>query len=135
LNTLVSYQIGDLLALPFPDSCFDAVWTQHVVMNIPDRERVYREFRRVLRPGGKLAFYDVLATDAKLELHFPVPWPENSETSFLFTQDETSSVLATAGFAITTWKESPLKRPTGSACKGHLLKDSVSVDHDLSFLS
>jgi sarcosine/dimethylglycine N-methyltransferase len=105
LNTLVSYQIGDLLALPFPDSCFDAVWTQHVVMNIPDRERVYREFRRVLRPGGKLAFYDVLATDAKLELHFPVPWAENSETSFLFTQDETSSVLATAGFTITTWND------------------------------
>jgi sarcosine/dimethylglycine N-methyltransferase len=103
LNALVSYQIGDLLALPFPDSCFDVVWTQHVVMNIPDRERVYREFRRVLRPGGKLAFYDVLATDAKLELHFPVPWAESSETSFLFTQDETSSVLATAGFTITTW--------------------------------
>jgi len=66
-------QAGDLLALPFPDSGFDVVWTQHVVMNIPDRERVYREFRRVLRPGGKLVFYDALATDAKPELHFPVP--------------------------------------------------------------
>src|ERR1700745_3462776 len=56
LNTLVSYQIGDLSALPFPDSCFDAVWTQHVVMKIPDRERVYREFRRVLRPAASLPF-------------------------------------------------------------------------------
>ncbi len=47
-------------------------------MNIPDRERVYREFRRMLRPGGKLAFfafYDVLAADASLELHFPVDIP------------------------------------------------------------
>jgi len=105
LNNLVSYQIGDLLALPFPDSSFDVVWTQHVVMNIPDRERVYREFRRMLRPGGKLAFFDVLATDASPELHFPVPWAENSETSFLFTQDETSSVLVTAGFTITAWND------------------------------
>lgn len=105
LNALVSYQIGDLLALPFPDSCFDVVWTQHVVMNIPDRERVYREFRRMLRLGGKLAFYDVLAADASLELHFPVPWAENRETSFLFTQDETSSVLLTAGFTITAWND------------------------------
>jgi len=93
------------LALPFPDSHFDVVWTQHVVMNIPDRERVYREFRRMLRPGGKLAFFDVLATDASLELHFPVPWAENSETSFLFTQDETSSVLVTAGFTISAWND------------------------------
>ena len=105
LNALVSYQIGDVQALPFPDSCFDVVWTQHVVMNIPDRERVYREFRRMLRPGGKLAFYDVLATDTNLELHFPVPWAESRETSFLFTPDETSSVLVTAGFTITAWND------------------------------
>jgi sarcosine/dimethylglycine N-methyltransferase len=105
LDALVSYQVADLLALPFPDSHFDVVWTQHVVMNIPDRERVYREFRRMLRPGGKLAFYDVLATDASLELHIPVPWAENSETSFLFTQDETSSVLVTAGFTISAWND------------------------------
>src|SRR6516162_9466929 len=105
LDALASYQVADLLALPFPDSHFDVVWTQHVVMNIPDRERVYREFRRMLRPGGKLAFFDVLATDASLELHFPVPWAENSETSFLFTQDETSSVLVTAGFTIIAWND------------------------------
>jgi 2-polyprenyl-3-methyl-5-hydroxy-6-metoxy-1,4-benzoquinol methylase len=33
LNALVSYQAGDLLA--FPNSGFDVMWTQHVVMNIP----------------------------------------------------------------------------------------------------
>ena len=59
----------------------------------------------MLRPGGKLAFYDVLAADATLELHFPVPWAENSENGFLFTQDETSSVLVTAGFTITAWND------------------------------
>jgi sarcosine/dimethylglycine N-methyltransferase len=42
LHAVVSYQTGDPLALPFTDSRFDVVWTQHVVMNIPDRERVYR---------------------------------------------------------------------------------------------
>jgi len=138
LNALVSYQIGDLLALPFPDSCFDVVWTQHVVMNIPDRERVYREFRRMLRPGGKLAFYDVLATDASLELHFPVPWAENSETSFLFTQDETSSVLVTAGFTIIAWNDcdhrsaqmdrstkAPYSRIQSRACYGPAVRWNV----------
>ena len=111
LNAQVSYQTGDLLALPFPDSSLDLVWTQHVVMNISDRERVYSEFKRVLRPGGKLAFFDVLATDAKPELQFPVPWAENSGTSFLLTKDETSSLLATVGFTITTWNDVTIEVP------------------------
>src|ERR1700758_4259968 len=74
-------------------------------MNIPDRERVYVEFRRMLRPGGKLAFFDVLATDAKPELHFPVPWAENGKTSFLFTEGETMVALQRAGFTIAAWDD------------------------------
>ena len=105
LSNVVSYEIGNLLALPFPDSCFDLVWTQHVVMNLPDREQVYREFKRVLRPGGKLAFYDVLATDANPELHFPVPWAENGGTSFLLTKGETLVALQSAGFTTATWND------------------------------
>jgi sarcosine/dimethylglycine N-methyltransferase len=105
LSAQVSYQSGELSALPFSDSSFDLVWTQHVVMNIPDRDRVYREFRCTLRPGGKLAFFDVLAADTKLELHFPVPWAESTETSFLFNQDETRSALVAAGFTITAWND------------------------------
>jgi sarcosine/dimethylglycine N-methyltransferase len=105
LDELVSYEIGDLTALPFGDSCFDVVWTQHVVMNIPARERLYLELRRVLKPGGKLAFYDVLATDANLKPHFPVPWAENDETSFLFTEGETVTALQRAGFTIATWND------------------------------
>jgi ubiquinone/menaquinone biosynthesis C-methylase UbiE len=36
---------------------FDLVWCEHVAMNIADRTGLYREFRRVLKPGGLLAFY------------------------------------------------------------------------------
>jgi len=103
LSALVSYQVGDLLDLPFPDRRFDLVWTQHAVMNIHDRERVYREFRRVLKSGGKLAFYDVLAANGKPELLFPVPWAQNSGTSFLLTETETIDVLERVGFTISAW--------------------------------
>jgi hypothetical protein len=105
LAGLVSYEVGDLSSLPFGDSSFDVVWTQHVVMNIPERERLYLEFRRVLKSGGKLALFDVLATDANLKPHFPVPWAENGETSFLFTEAETITALQRAGFTIAAWND------------------------------
>lgn len=105
LAGLVEYQVGDLLALPFPDGQFDAVWTQHVVMNIGDREGVYRECRRVLRQRGKFAFYDVYWFDEKAELVFPVPWAENAEASFLLTKAETIEALRRAGFADGVWND------------------------------
>ena len=51
----VDYRQGSALDLPFEDMSFDVVWSQNVAMNIADRDRLYGEMRRVLKPGGKLA--------------------------------------------------------------------------------
>jgi ubiquinone/menaquinone biosynthesis C-methylase UbiE len=56
----VEYREGDALAMPFADRSFDVVWSQNVAMNIADRDRLYREIRRVLRPDGRYAFSDVV---------------------------------------------------------------------------
>lgn len=101
LTDLVTFHEGDLTALPFDAAQFDLVWTQHVAMNIADRASLYREFRRVLKPGGRLAFYDPLAADGHPDLIYPVPWAQAPETSTLLTIDETRSVLEQAGFAVT----------------------------------
>jgi ubiquinone/menaquinone biosynthesis C-methylase UbiE len=42
--------------LPFPDESFDAVYGHAVLHHIPDLERAFSEFARVLRPGGTVAF-------------------------------------------------------------------------------
>jgi len=42
--------------LPFEDASFDLVFGHAVLHHIPDLERGFAEFRRVLRPGGTLAF-------------------------------------------------------------------------------
>jgi ubiquinone/menaquinone biosynthesis C-methylase UbiE len=42
--------------LPFPDESFDLVYGHAVLHHIPDLERAFSEFARVLRPGGTVAF-------------------------------------------------------------------------------
>ena len=42
--------------LPFEDESFDLVFGHAVLHHIPDLERAMAEFRRVLRPGGAIAF-------------------------------------------------------------------------------
>ncbi len=42
--------------LPFTDESFDIVFGHAVLHHIPDLERAFAEFRRVLRPGGVIAF-------------------------------------------------------------------------------
>ena len=104
LSDRVRFETGDAAALPFADESFDLVWTQHVVMNIEDRARVYAEVFRVLRRGGRFAMYDQVALDGG-PLHFPVPWARGPEASFLLTAEATRSLLEAAGFAITHWQD------------------------------
>jgi SAM-dependent methyltransferase len=52
----VTWQAADALALPFSAAAFDTVVCQFGVMFFPDRAQAYAEFRRVLRPGGRLIF-------------------------------------------------------------------------------
>lgn len=99
----VDYEVGDLLALSTDARQFDLIWTQHVVMNIANRDSLYKSFRHMLKPGGKLAFYDVVASKEKPDLHMPVPWASNSDASFLLTAAETRDRLLGAGFKILTW--------------------------------
>jgi ubiquinone/menaquinone biosynthesis C-methylase UbiE len=43
-------------SLPFPDRSFDLLLGHAVLHHLPDLERSFAEFRRVLRPGGRLVF-------------------------------------------------------------------------------
>ena len=50
----IDYVEGDAMALDLPDASFDVVSIAFGIRNVADPSRALREFRRVLRPGGRL---------------------------------------------------------------------------------
>ena len=104
LSASVTFRRADALDLPFADHTFDHAWTQHVAMNITDKDRFYANIRRVLKPAGRLAIYDVVAGDVE-PLIFPVPWARQPEISFVITTEMMRDVLAKAGFEEISWAD------------------------------
>ena len=87
LGDKVTCQQASALDLPFEDNTFDIVWTEHVQMNIPDKEKFYSEISRVLKPGGRFVCHEILQGPGE-QPHFPVPWAEESHMSALGTTEE-----------------------------------------------
>jgi sarcosine/dimethylglycine N-methyltransferase len=94
----LSYTVGDVSALRFAAARFDLVWCEHVAMNLADRPKLYREFHRVLKPGGLLAFYDVISIEGPAVPLYPLPWSETPATSFLLTREATLAAIGASGF-------------------------------------
>ena len=100
----VEVVVGDALSLPVPDGAFDAVWTQHASMNIADKERMYAEARRALRPGGTLAIHEVTAGPGG-PVHLPVPWARDPAHSHLWPAGELREMITGLGFREVAWED------------------------------
>lgn len=105
LGNRVSFRQGDATSLPFADKQFDAAMTIHVAMNIAAKATMYAEARRVLRPGGIFAVYDVLQGEGG-EVLYPVPWAREQSISHLATPDQMKSLLTGAGFNLVDVQDS-----------------------------
>lgn len=62
LGGLVRVVRGDAQLLPFRAHAFTAVVSQEGLLHVPDKAAALAECRRVLHPGGRIAFSDWIAT-------------------------------------------------------------------------
>ncbi len=97
LEDLIDVHEGSALDMPFDDNSFEVAWMQNVGMNIEDKNGLYTEVCRVLKPGGRFAFQEMTAgeTDAS---YFPLPWATDPADNLLVSTDEMHTMLDETGF-------------------------------------
>jgi len=99
LDDKAAFHAANALSMPFDDETFDAALTLHVAMNIRDRDALYGEIARVMKPAALLCIYDVIKKgDAPIT--FPMPWAQTEYSSHLVGVEEMQTLLERAGFEV-----------------------------------
>jgi len=94
----VEFRLGEIEHLPVADNSSDIIMSNCVINLSPDKLSVYRDAFRVLKPGGRLAISDIVATA-------PLPAEIQKDLALVSacvggaaTIDDTRDMLAKAGF-------------------------------------
>ena len=94
----VEFRLGEIEHLPIADNTADIIMSNCVINLSPDKMSVYRDAFRVLKPGGRLAISDIVAT---------APLPDDIKNNLALisaciggaaTIEETQAMLKDAGF-------------------------------------
>ena len=90
---------GNVMDLPLADASYDAVASQEALLHVPDVGRAFGEARRVLRPGGRIAFTNWVIHRPLSEAQRKLLW-DGMAAATLIGIAEHADLLRDAGFAI-----------------------------------
>jgi len=99
-----NFHAASALEMPFADESFDGIWSIQMGMNVEDKLSWLKELYRVLKPGGRVVFYEVCA-NKNSPVHFPVPWAQDSSISYLETPAAFRVLIEAAGFSVEVWND------------------------------
>jgi SAM-dependent methyltransferase len=94
----VEFRLGEIEHLPVADNSTDIIMSNCVINLSPDKQKVYSDAFRILKPGGRLAISDIVAL---------APLPDEIQHNLSLvsacvggaaTIDETRGMLTEAGF-------------------------------------
>ena len=102
--------------LPFEDSSFDAILCMDAIVLLPGRAEVVRDWARLLRPGGRVAFTDpgILSGIATLD---ELSWRAGQTGIFAYSAPgQNERILKEAGFSLVHTEDStsPMERLAGA---------------------
>jgi SAM-dependent methyltransferase len=116
LDHLVDFVHGDAAAMPLPASRYDAVIGQESWLHIPDKTALISECVRVLKPGGTVAFTDIVAR-SRLDPSTEARLAAEMHTSNIASAESYAALLERKGCSVVAhddlsddWKEILVKR-------------------------
>jgi hypothetical protein len=80
------------------------VWVRGALVGVEAEKRTFDEARRVLRPGGTVAFYEICAGPGG-DPYFPVPWASDASLNYLETPEGLGETIVGRGFEEAAWTD------------------------------
>ena len=94
----VEFRLGEIEYLPIADATADVIISNCVINLSPDKPQVFKDAFRILKPGGRLAISDVVATSAIPESMRNDPALRAECIGNASLIDDLKAMIAAAGF-------------------------------------
>lgn len=126
VSHLIEFNVSDVYELPFDDNCFDLVVGEYITVFL-DKDRVYREIYRVLKPEGRVADLEMaLLKEMPANVRRQMEECFGLSTNPLPFQDWHSALIK-AGFEDADIKNPQPLRDNGKVVLNELKKDWLLV--------